>query len=64
MFSFMLIDPEQVRNQVNYALRLSFIDFIFFFATRTRTNTRREANKILRIHTRVQDEIRFQMFFS
>jgi hypothetical protein len=64
MFSFMLIDPEQVRNQVNYALRLSFIDFIFFFATRTRTNTRREGNKILRIHTRIHDEIRFQMFFS
>jgi len=32
----MLIDPEQVRNQVNYALRLSFIDFHFSSSTQIR----------------------------
>ena len=35
----MLIDPEQVRNQVNYALRLSFIDFHFSSSTRIRATT-------------------------
>jgi len=56
MFSFMLIDPEQVRNQVNYALRVSFTDFVL---------------SLLQIHTRsssiakrISYEIRFQMFFS
>jgi hypothetical protein len=39
MFSFMLIDPEQVRNQVNYALRLSFIDFHFSSSTQIRATT-------------------------
>lgn len=35
----MLIDPEQVRNQVNYALRLSFIDFHFSSSTQIRATT-------------------------